>query len=80
MIFKRHQLVTNRWSVLILIILITVIASEFKVIPFNGEDFRFGLGSAAFFFLLLIFQPTSIILTGSLTRSEERRVGKECPV
>ena len=67
MIFKRHQLVTNRWSVLILIILITVIASEFKVIPFNGEDFRFGLGSAAFFFLLLIFQPTSIMLTGFLT-------------
>ena len=54
MVFKRHQLVANKWSVLILTILITVIASEFKVIPFNGEDFRFGLGSAAFFFLLLI--------------------------
>ncbi|SDN87466.1 two-component system, sensor histidine kinase YcbA [Psychrobacillus sp. OK028] len=67
MVFKRHQLVTNKWSVLILTILITVIASEFKVIPFNGEDFRFGLGSAAFFFLLLIFQPTSYILTGFLT-------------
>ncbi|MFJ7828129.1 sensor histidine kinase [Psychrobacillus sp. NPDC096623] len=67
MVFKRHQLVTNKWSVLILTILITVIASEFKVIPFNGEDFRFGLGSAAFFFLLLIYPPTSYILTGFLT-------------
>lgn len=67
MVFKRHQLVANKWSVLILTILITVIASEFKVIPFNGEDFRFGLGSAAFFFLLLIFQPTSLIFTGFLT-------------
>ncbi|WP_277584036.1 sensor histidine kinase [Psychrobacillus antarcticus] len=67
MVFKRHQLVSNKWSVLILTILVTVIASEFKVIPFNGEDFRFGLGSAAFFFLLLIFQPASFVLTGFLT-------------
>lgn len=67
MVFKRHQLVSNKWSVLILIILVTVLASEFKVIPFNGEDFRFGLGSAAFFFLLLMFQPASFVLTGFLT-------------
>lgn len=67
MVFKRHQLVSNKWSALIITILITVIASEFKVIPFNGEDFRFGLGSAAFFFLLLIFQPASFIFTGFLT-------------
>lgn len=67
MVFKRHQLASNKWSALIITILITVIASEFKVIPFNGEDFRFGLGSAAFFFLLLIFQPASFIFTGFLT-------------
>lgn len=68
MFFKRHhQLASNKWSALIITILVTVIASEFKVIPFNGEDFRFGLGSAAFFFLLLIFQPASIIFTGFLT-------------
>ena len=67
MVFKRRQLFSNKWSVLILIILVTVIASEFKVTPFNGEDFRFGLGSAAFFFLLLIFQPASFVLTGFLT-------------
>ena len=67
MVFKRHQFLSNKWSVLLLTIFITVIASEFKVIPFNGEDFRFGLGSAAFFFLLLIFQPSSYILTGFLT-------------
>lgn len=67
MFFKRHQLVSNKWSALAITILFTVIASEFKVIPFNGEDFRFGLGSAAFFFLLLIFQPASFIFTGFLT-------------
>lgn len=67
MVFKRHQLTTNKWSALVITILFTVIASEFKVIPFNGEDFRFGLGSAAFFFLLLIFQPASFVLTGLFT-------------
>lgn len=67
MAFKRHQLVSNKWSALAITILFTVIASEFKVIPFNGEDFRFGLGSVAFFFLLLIFQPASLVLTGLLT-------------
>lgn len=67
MVIKRHQLVSNKWSALVITILFTVIASEFKVIPFNGEDFRFGLGSAAFFFLLLIFQPSSFVLTGFLT-------------
>lgn len=67
MVIKRHQLVSNKWSALVITILFTVIASEFKVIPFNGEDFRFGLGSAAFFFLLLIFQPASFVLTGFLT-------------
>ena len=67
MVIKRHQLVSNKWSALVITILFTVIASEFKVIPFNGENFRFGLGSAAFFFLLLIFQPASFVLTGFLT-------------
>ncbi|QUG43628.1 ATP-binding protein [Psychrobacillus sp. INOP01] len=67
MVIKRHQLVSNKWIALAITILFTVLASEFKVIPFNGEDFRFGLGSAAFFFLLLIFQPASFVLTGLLT-------------
>ena len=39
---------------LVLIALLTAIASEIKVIPFNGEAFRFGLGSITFFLLILI--------------------------
>ena len=41
----------------LVIALLTAIASEIKVIPFNGEDFRFGLGSITFFLLILIRPP-----------------------
>ena len=47
--------------------LLTAIASELKVVPFNGEDFRFGLGSMTFFLLVLIWSPSSIIRTGIIT-------------
>ncbi|WP_172370808.1 sensor histidine kinase [Sporosarcina jiandibaonis] len=52
---------------LVFIALLTAIASEIKVIPFNGEAFRFGLGSIAFFLLLLIRPPASLIRTGLIT-------------
>lgn len=52
---------------LVLIALLTAIASEIKVIPFNGESFRFGLGSITFFFLILIRTPASLIQTGLVT-------------
>ena len=45
----------------------TTIASEIKVVPFNGEDFRFGLGSVTFFLLILIRPPVSVIRTGLVT-------------
>jgi two-component system sensor histidine kinase YcbA len=49
------------------IALLTAIASEIKVIPFNGEDFRFGLGSITFFLLILIRPSVPLIRTGFLT-------------
>lgn len=52
---------------LFFIALLTAIASEIKVIPFNGEAFRFGLGSITFFLLLLIRPPASLIRAGFIT-------------
>ena len=52
---------------LVFIALLTAIASEIKVIPFNGEAFRFGLGSITFFLLILIRPPASLIRTGFIT-------------
>ena len=50
-----------------LIAILTAIASEIKVIPFNGEAFRFGLGSILFLLLLLIRPPASFIRVGFIT-------------
>ncbi|MCG7335174.1 sensor histidine kinase [Sporosarcina sp. ACRSM] len=52
---------------LILTALLTAIASEIKVVPFNGDAFRFGLGSITFFLLILVRPPASLILTGFVT-------------
>ena len=52
---------------LVLTALLTAIASEINVVPFNGEVFRFGLGSATFFLLILIKPPTSMVRTGFFT-------------
>ncbi|RST72788.1 sensor histidine kinase [Siminovitchia acidinfaciens] len=52
---------------LIFIALLTAIASEIKVIPFNGEAIRFGLGSIIFFLLILIRPPDSLIRAGLIT-------------
>lgn len=53
--------------VLFLTALLTTIASEIKIVPFEGEAFRFGLGSIAFFLLILIWPPISLIRTGIVT-------------
>ncbi|WP_397536632.1 ATP-binding protein [Rummeliibacillus pycnus] len=50
-----------------LIALFTAISSEIKLIPFNGEHFRFGLGSITFLLLILIRLPKSVIRTGVIT-------------
>ena len=52
---------------LILTASLTAIASELKVVPFSDETFRFGLGSAAFFLLILIRPPVSLLRTGFVT-------------
>ena len=52
---------------IVFIALLTAVTSEIKVIPFNGEAFRFGLGSITFFLLLLIRPPASLIRAGLIT-------------
>ena len=51
----------------VVIALLTAIASEIKVVPFNGENFRFGLGSITFFLLILIRPPASSDTNGIIT-------------
>ncbi|MBS4179164.1 sensor histidine kinase [Lederbergia citrea] len=64
--FRKNLNRTNLVS-MIFTALLTAVASEFKLIPFNGEAFRFGLGSITFFLLLLIRPPASYIQTGIFT-------------
>ena len=65
-LFSKHVNETGRVG-LIFTVLLTAISSEFKVIPFDGEAFRFGLGSMTFFLLILIHPPRSLIRTGVVT-------------
>lgn len=51
---------------MIFIALLTAIGSEVKIMPFENEPFRFGLGSIIFFFALLI-RPLPIFSTGLIT-------------
>ncbi|WP_163099049.1 sensor histidine kinase [Peribacillus alkalitolerans] len=57
----------SKWITLIFTALLTELASEIKVIPFNGEYFRFGLGSVIFFLIVLIQPPASFAKTGFFT-------------
>ncbi|HHY72127.1 MAG TPA: ATP-binding protein [Bacillus bacterium] len=52
---------------LFLIALLATLASEIRLVPFEGETFRFGLGGVAFFLLILIWPPASLIWTGIVT-------------
>lgn len=70
--FTKHIALNDRYKktnglLLLLIALLTAIASEFKVVPFNGEEFRFGLGSITFFLLILIRPPVSLVRAGIVT-------------
>lgn len=65
--FSKRLLGKDDWFAMLLTALLTTIASEIKVVPFEGEDFRFGLGSMAFLLLILIWPPLSIIRTGVVT-------------
>ncbi|MGG0657192.1 ATP-binding protein [Rummeliibacillus pycnus] len=49
------------------IAILTAVSSEIKLTPFNGEHFRFGVGSITFLLLILIRLPKSVIRTGVIT-------------
>jgi len=51
---------------ILVIVVVTAILGEFKINPFDSS-FRFGLGSAGFFFLLLFYKDTPYLLTGLVT-------------
>jgi two-component system, sensor histidine kinase YcbA len=68
MVEMDKRLAMNSYGrVAISIALLTTFASEIKVVPFEGEVFRFGLGSVAFFLLILIWSPSSLIRIGTVT-------------
>lgn len=52
---------------LFLTAVLTAIVSEVKIIPFYGEDLRFGLGSITFFLFILVWPPASFLRTGIIT-------------
>jgi two-component system, sensor histidine kinase YcbA len=60
-------LLKNEKVQILLIALSTAIAGEFKVVPFSGENFRFGLGSSVFFLLLLLMRRLSSVQVGIAT-------------
>lgn len=67
-----HEFIQRKFTrtdglALILTATLTAVASEVKVVPFHGEDFRFGLGSITFFLLILIWPPASFLRTGVVT-------------
>ncbi|WP_071393003.1 sensor histidine kinase [Bacillus tuaregi] len=65
--FSKKTFTRKDWLFLLLTAILVTLASEIKVIPFEGEAFRFGLGSIAFFFLILVWTPSSVLTTGIVT-------------
>lgn len=60
---KKHYSITLK---VLSIIFITAILGEVNIVLFNSP-FRFGLGSAAFFFLLLFYKDVPYLIVGILT-------------
>ncbi len=56
----------SRVAIYFIIMIVTAITGEIKIIPF-GEAFRVALGSAAFFFLVLWFRQIPVIWVGVVT-------------
>jgi two-component system sensor histidine kinase YcbA len=59
-------MITNKSLKILIIVLVTAFLGEFKITPFTST-FRFGLGSAGFFFLLLFYKEVPYLLTGFIT-------------
>src|SRR6476660_817568 len=54
------------WLTIFFVAAATAICGELRIAPF-GTEFRFGLGSSAFFLLLLLFPYLPYIWTGLVT-------------
>ncbi|HHW38759.1 MAG TPA: GHKL domain-containing protein [Bacillales bacterium] len=66
-LFGNNQNQANRFYVL-LTALLTTFAGEFRLVPYEGDAFRFGLGSIIFFLLILVRPPAvSLIRIGVVT-------------
>lgn len=65
--FSNNQNQANGFYVL-LTALLTTFAGEFRFVPYEGDAFRFGLGSITFFLLILVRPPVvSLIRIGVVT-------------
>ncbi|RXT07961.1 ATP-binding protein [Ammoniphilus sp. CFH 90114] len=53
--------------IVFLIAFLTTLAGELSITPFNGQDFRFALGTSVFLFLLLLFPYVSWTISGLIT-------------
>ena len=62
---KSHQQ-RNHYLLIFAIAILTAIASEVKVIPYEGAPFRFGLGTVIFLLSILI-RPLPLIPAGMIT-------------
>ncbi|MNB80883.1 Sensor histidine kinase GlnK [compost metagenome] len=60
--FYRH-----RYIQILMVAVVTAIAGEFKINPFDGDVFRIALGSSVFLLFLLLFRHLSYPLTGLIT-------------
>ncbi|MED3661441.1 hypothetical protein P4476_06070 [Ureibacillus terrenus] len=69
---EQKKFIDRNDALLIFIVaIITAVASEVKVIPFEGAPFRFGLGTVMFFFGS-INQPFAFDLCGICHRNGHR--------
>ncbi len=65
--FSNHQNQANGFYIL-LTALLTTFAGEFRFVPYEGDAFRFGLGSITFFLFILVRPPAvSLIRIGVVT-------------
>lgn len=62
-----RQLYQSEVARIAFIAIMTALTGELKVMPFDGETFRFALGGIVFFLLILIYPPVSILRTGFVT-------------
>ncbi|GHI01140.1 ATP-binding protein [Neobacillus kokaensis] len=67
MVLLTERFFRHNWLVIMVTALLTALAGEVKLVPFDGDLFRFGLGSVTFFLLILIWPPVSVLKTGTIT-------------